>query len=85
MPSDQQANKYFEYFFTNIHPYVPVISRATFYRMWQMDPYSVPPLILEGIFACSAHMLGHNEDRSRWLALAARMSARFYHSTIRSS
>jgi hypothetical protein len=29
MPSDEQAMHYFEYFFANVHPYCPVINKAT--------------------------------------------------------
>lgn len=71
-PSEQQAKQYFDYFFSNIHPYVPVVDRTSFYQLWQYDRYQIPPLILEGIFACSAHMLNHLEERNRWLALATR-------------
>lgn len=71
-PPEQQAKQYFDYFFDNVHPYVPVVNRMSFYQLWQVDRYAIPPLVLEGIFACSAHMLGHAEERNRWLALAIR-------------
>ena len=71
-PSDQLAKQYFDYFFSNVHPYVPVVDRDSFYHLWQVDRYSIPPLILEGIFACSAHALNQADERNRWLALASR-------------
>ena len=77
MPSDQQTARYFEYFFGNIHPYVPVLNRAYFYQSWQYDRSAISPLILEGIFACSAQLLGHVDERNRWLALAARHEEAF--------
>lgn len=74
MPSEQQANQYIEFFFANIHPYVPVINRSYFTQQWKRNKYSISPLILEGIFACSAHQLQQHEDRNKWLALASRES-----------
>lgn len=63
---------YFECFFANIHPYVPVVDRQCFYQQWHSNKYSISPLILEGMFACSSHLMNKPEDGARWLALAAR-------------
>jgi len=71
MPSEQQAMQYFQYFFDNIHPYVPVINRSYFYRQWHSDRVSISPLILEAIFACSSQMLNHTLEGKQWLALAS--------------
>lgn len=70
MPSEEQALQYFDYFFTNVHPYCPVINKAYFYQQWQSARDSISPLMLEAIFACSTLMLGDIEEGSRWLALA---------------
>ena len=72
MPSNQQAMAYFDCFFANIHPYVPVVDRQYFYQQWHSNKYSISPLILEGMFACSSHLMNKPEDGARWLALAAR-------------
>lgn len=71
MPDDAQALHYFDYFFTNIHPYVPVINRTYFYQQWHNARDSISPLILEGIFACATFMLGERQAGSQWLALAS--------------
>jgi hypothetical protein len=70
MPADEQALHYFDYFFTNIHPYCPVVNKAYFYQQWQNARASISPLMLEAIFACSTLMLGDIEEGSKWLALA---------------
>lgn len=71
MPSDQQALDYFEYFFTNIHPYVPVINRSFFFTQWHTNRAGISPLILEAIFACSSLMLDDPSQGNKWLALLA--------------
>jgi len=70
MPSDQQAMQYFQYFFDNIHPYVPVLSRPSFYQQWNTNRDSISPLVLEAIFACSAFMMNDTAQGQKWLALA---------------
>jgi len=70
MPSDQQAMQYFHYFFDNIHPYVPVLSRPSFYQQWNTNRDSISPLVLEAIFACSAFMMNDTAQGQKWLALA---------------
>ncbi|KAF1992136.1 hypothetical protein K402DRAFT_322048 [Aulographum hederae CBS 113979] len=77
MPSEQQALHYFEYFFTHIHPYVPVISPAYFYRQWHHSRDLISPLVLEGIFACSSLMLDGLQEGSKWLALASKHEESF--------
>lgn len=71
MPNDDQALQYFEYFFSNIHPYVPVLNRASFYEQWNRNRSSISPLILEAIFACSSLILEEPSVGAKWLALAA--------------
>lgn len=78
MPSEDRALHYFEYFFTNIHPYCPVINKAYFYQQWQNARDSISPLMLEAIYACSTLMLGDVEEGSKWLALATSQSSFWY-------
>ena len=71
MPSEEQALQYFDYFFTNIHPYVPVVNKSYFYQQWQSARDSISPLMLEANFACSTMMLGDVDEGNKWLALAS--------------
>jgi hypothetical protein len=71
MPSENQALQYFDYFFSNIHPFVPVLNRQFFYNQWATDRESISPLLLESIFACTTSMLESHPEGNRWLALAA--------------
>lgn len=77
MPQEEQAIQYFEYYFTNIHPYCPVINKAYFYQQWQTARESISPLILEAIFACATLMLGEVTEGNKWLALASSKLTRF--------
>ncbi|OSS49817.1 hypothetical protein B5807_06060 [Epicoccum nigrum] len=77
MPSEEQALHYFDYFFTNIHPYVPVINKTYFYQQWQSARDSISPLMLEAIFACSSMMLGNHDEGNKWLALASKHEESF--------
>lgn len=74
MPSEEKALQYFEYYFTNIHPYCPVVNKAYFYQQWQTARESISPLMLESVFACAAVMLEPAEG-NKWLALASSQSA----------
>jgi hypothetical protein len=72
MPSETEALRYFDYYFTNIHPYVPVINRSVFYQQWQNDRDSMSPLLLEAVFACvTLLILGDAPQGDKWLALAS--------------
>lgn len=70
MPNDDQAMRYFQYFFEHIHPYVPVVNPPLFYQKWASDRASISPLVLEGIFACSSLAMQQMDVGNRWLALA---------------
>ena len=63
--------EWFEIFFTHIHPYVPVISKAYFYQQWRTNRRSISPLILEAIFACAGRMSDDPAQGAQWLALAS--------------
>lgn len=70
MPDEETALHYFDVFFANIHPYVPVLDRSAFYRQWQNDRESLSPLILEAIFALAGRITDEPGEGQQWLALA---------------
>ena len=72
MPDEEEAQDYFNVFFENIHPYVPVIHRGFFQRQWQKDRKSISPLLLEALFACAGRLSDDPAQGAQWLALAAR-------------
>lgn len=71
MPLEEDALHYFEVFFRDIHPYVPVINRQHFYHQWAHDRNSLSPLLLESLFACAGRLSGEPAEGAQWLALAA--------------
>ena len=72
MPDEQLAMEYFDIFFTDIHPYVPVISKSYFYHQWQNNRHSISPLLLEAIFACAGRTSSDPAQGAQWLALASK-------------
>lgn len=74
-PSDQQAMKYFKYYFDHVHPYCPVINRAHFFDQWHTDRTSISTLLLEAIFACASMALDGHQAGTKWLALASSETA----------
>ncbi|KAF2674193.1 hypothetical protein BT63DRAFT_408401 [Microthyrium microscopicum] len=72
MPSEQKALHYFKYFFDNIHPFIPVLCQPAFYQQWAHNRESIPPLLLESIFACTTAMLNETQEFNQWIALAIR-------------
>ncbi|KAI9765464.1 MAG: hypothetical protein M1835_007375 [Candelina submexicana] len=72
LPDEDQALLYFDIFFVNIHPYVPVLNRSYFYQQWHTNRESISPLILEAIFACAGRLSGDPSQGSKWLALAGK-------------
>ncbi|KUI54730.1 Cutinase transcription factor 1 alpha [Cytospora mali] len=77
MPDDETALEYFDVFFANIHPYVPVLDRTAFYRQWQNDRESMSPLVLEAIFALAGRIADEPGEGQQWLALATRHADSF--------
>lgn len=75
MPSEEDALTSFEIFFSEVHPYVPVLNRAQFYNDWHNNRASMSPLLLEAVFACSGRMADDPAQGAQWLALASRESA----------
>jgi hypothetical protein len=74
MPSEEQAMRYFEIFFTEIHPYLPIINKAYFYQQWRTNRDSISPLILEGIFSCAGRMSDDPSQGTKWLYIAGSKS-----------
>ena len=72
MPHDERVMDYFGYYFNHVHPYIPVLNKQAFYDQWQNARETVPPLLLEAIFASVSRYLDHPLECKRWLALAAR-------------
>ena len=72
MPDEQLAMEYFDIFFTEIHPYVPVISKSYFYHQWQNNRQLISPLLLEAIFASAGRTSSDPAQGSQWLALATK-------------
>lgn len=70
MPSDEDAAQFFKIFFTDVHPYVPVVNRNRFYQQWQSDPSSISPLLLEAMLACAGRLSDDPAQGAQWLALA---------------
>jgi hypothetical protein len=69
MPDEDTVLNYFDIFFNNIHPYVPVLDRQSFYAQWHNDKESISPLILEGIFAAAGRQSDDPAQGHQWLAL----------------
>jgi hypothetical protein len=77
MPSDQEASQYFQLFFRDIHPYVPVINRNFFYHQWHTNRAAISPLLLEAVFACAGRMSEDPAQGAQWLALASKHESSF--------
>jgi len=72
MPDDLTAQNYFEVFFREVHPYVPVISKQYFYSQWNNNRGSISPLLLEAIFACASRLSDEASEGQQWLHMASR-------------
>ncbi len=71
MLDDETVLHYFDLYFANVHPYVPVLDRALFYRQWQNNRESISPLLLEAIFAIGGRLAHDPAQGQQWLALAS--------------
>jgi Fungal specific transcription factor domain len=70
MPSEEDAAHFFKIFFDNVHPYVPVVNRSSFYHQWETDRGSISPLLLEAMLACAGRLSNDPAQGAQWLALA---------------
>ncbi|KAJ5779054.1 hypothetical protein N7457_006774 [Penicillium paradoxum] len=76
-PLKDDVMTYFKIYFDEIHPYVPVVSRAHLYYQWQHDRRSISPLLLEALFACAGRLSDEPAEGAQWLALANRHESSF--------
>lgn len=72
MPDEETAMQYFDLYFTDVHPYVPVLYKPHFYHQWATARDSISPLILEAIFAIGGRLAEEPAMGQQWLALASR-------------
>lgn len=70
MPDEETALHYFDLYFSNVHPYVPVLNKTLFYQQWHSNRESISPLILEAIFAIAGKLADEPSQGQQWLALA---------------
>ena len=70
MPDEETALQYFDIYFNNIHPYVPVLNKTLFYQQWHGDREAISPLILEAMFAHAGKLADEPSQGQQWLALA---------------
>ncbi|KAJ5545320.1 hypothetical protein N7461_007624 [Penicillium sp. DV-2018c] len=77
MPAEDEVMAYFKIYFDEIHPYVPVVSRAHLYYQWRHDRRSISPLLLEALFACAGRLSDEPAEGAQWLALANRHESSF--------
>jgi hypothetical protein len=77
MPDDETGLHYFDLYFANAHPYVPVLDKESFYHQWQSNRESISPLLLEAIFAISGRLADEPAQGQQWIALATRHADSF--------
>jgi hypothetical protein len=73
MPSEETVMQYFDIYFANVHPYVPVLNKNHFYQQWHNNRESISPLILEAVFAIGGRLTDEPSEGQQWLALAGSM------------
>jgi len=71
MPDEETVLHYFDMYFLNVHPYVPVLNKTLFYHQWHTNRDAISPLILEAIFAISGRLADEPAQGQQWLALAS--------------
>ncbi|PVH76410.1 hypothetical protein DL98DRAFT_551174 [Cadophora sp. DSE1049] len=77
MPDEQTVMEYFDMYFMNVHPYVPVLNKSLFYQQWHTNRDSISPLILEAIFAIAGRLADEPSQGHQWLALASKHADSF--------
>lgn len=77
MPDEETILQYFDLYFANVHPYVPVLNKAQFYQQWHTNPESISPLILEAIFAVAGRLADEPARGQQWIALATKHADAF--------
>ncbi|EMR71104.1 putative cutinase transcription factor 1 alpha protein [Eutypa lata UCREL1] len=74
MPDEETILQYFDLYFANVHPYVPVLNKAQFYNQWHNNRESISPLLLEAIFAVAGRLADEPAQGQQWIALASTAS-----------
>ncbi|KAK6069266.1 lipase regulator 1 [Seiridium cupressi] len=77
MPDEETILHYFDLYFANVHPYVPVLNKAQFYQQWHTNRDSISPLILEAIFAVAGRLADEPALGQQWIALASKHADAF--------
>ncbi|EPS40972.1 hypothetical protein H072_5123 [Dactylellina haptotyla CBS 200.50] len=72
MPSDDEAEALFHIFFSDVHPYLPVVNKNAFYRQWHGSRNSISPLLLEAILACAGRISNNPKVGLKWLGMASK-------------
>ncbi|RYP04201.1 hypothetical protein DL765_010266 [Monosporascus sp. GIB2] len=71
MPDEETILHYFDLYFANVHPYVPVLNKPHFYHQWHNNRESISPLLLEAIFAVAGRLADEPAQGQQWIALAS--------------
>lgn len=71
MPDEETIMHYFDLYFTNVHPYVPVLNKTQLYEQWHSNREAVSPLLLEAIFAVAGRLADEPAEGQQWIALAS--------------
>ncbi|KAI0410073.1 fungal-specific transcription factor domain-containing protein [Xylaria palmicola] len=77
MPDEDAILHYFDLYFANVHPYVPVLNKAQLYRQWNTNRESISPLLLEAIFAVAERLADEPAQGQQWIALASKHADSF--------
>ncbi|KAH9894612.1 hypothetical protein F4778DRAFT_747670 [Xylariomycetidae sp. FL2044] len=77
MPDEETIMQYFELYFANVHPYVPVLNKAQLYQQWNTNRESISPLLLEAIFAVAGRLADEPAQGQQWIALASKHADSF--------
>ncbi|KAK8103782.1 uncharacterized protein PG998_010815 [Apiospora kogelbergensis] len=77
MPDEETILHYFDLYFANVHPYVPVLNKAHLLQQWQTDRQSISPLVLEAIFAVAGRLADEPAQGQQWIALASKHANSF--------
>lgn len=70
MPTNDEAAEMFSIFFNHIHPYIPIVNKAAFCRLWETQREQISPLLLETIFACAGRLTTQPQRGLKWIAMA---------------
>ncbi|CAK7273960.1 hypothetical protein SEPCBS119000_005925 [Sporothrix epigloea] len=77
MPDDDTTLRYFDLYFANVHPYVPVLDKNAFMHQWQTNREAISPLLIEAVLALGGKLADDPAQGQQWLALATRHADSF--------